>query len=213
MKNERDPARSVGQSPRRLDFIRELVQNDNTADTFGGRVQTRFPPEPNGFLHIGHAKAICLNYSVAAENDGVCLLRFDDTNPATEDADYAQAIRDDIAWLGFGADTEPMHASDYFGQLYEWAEYLVTRGAGLRGRPGRRHHLGHTWRLQKPRHRKPVARPQPRRQSGTAATDAIWTLSRRHQGAAGEDRHDTRQRVNARPGHVPDPPRLPLPHR
>ena len=112
---------------RPLDFIREQVRADNAAGTYAGRVQTRFPPEPNGLLHIGHAKAVCLNFEVAAEHGGACRLRFDDTNPEGEDAAYAQAIADDIAWLGF----EPgraVHASDYFERLYGWAEHLVSEG-------------------------------------------------------------------------------------
>ena len=118
----------AGGPTRPLDFIREQVQADNAAGTYRGRVQTRFPPEPNGFLHIGHAKAVCLNFEVAAENGGACRLRFDDTNPAGEDAVYAQAIADDIAWLGFQPAGRVVHASDYFEQLYAWAEHLVREG-------------------------------------------------------------------------------------
>ena len=84
-----------------LDFVRDLVRADNEAGTFGGRVQTRFPPEPNGYLHIGHAKAICIDYGVAAEFGGKCNLRFDDTNPDTEDIEFAGSIIDDLTWLGF----------------------------------------------------------------------------------------------------------------
>ena len=113
---------------RPLDFIREQVRADNAAGTYAGRVQTRFPPEPNGFLHIGHAKAVCLNFEVAAENGGACRLRFDDTNPEGEDAAYARAIADDIAWLGFEPDGRAVHASDYFERLYGWAEHLVQQG-------------------------------------------------------------------------------------
>ena len=115
----------MGERP--LDFIRKQVQADGEAGTFGGRVQTRFPPEPNGYLHIGHAKSVCLNFGVAAEHGGACRLRFDDTNPAGENADYARGITEDISWLGFEPGT-PVHASEYFEQLYEWAEYLVTKG-------------------------------------------------------------------------------------
>ena len=118
----------AGGAARPLDYIREQVQADNAVGTFGGRVQTRFPPEPNGFLHIGHAKAVCLNFEVAAEHRGACLLRFDDTNPEGEDAAYAQAIADDIAWLGYEPDGRPVHASDYFEHLYAWAEHLVRDG-------------------------------------------------------------------------------------
>ncbi len=110
------------------DFIRDLVRSDNAAGTFGGRVQTRFPPEPNGHLHIGHAKAICVDFGIAADFGGVCNVRFDDTNPDTEKGRYVESILDDVRWLGF----EPasiLHASDYFEKLYEWAEHLI--GAGL----------------------------------------------------------------------------------
>ena len=118
---------AVPGSGRPLDFIRKQVAADAEAATFGGRVQTRFPPEPNGYLHIGHAKSACLNFGVAAEGGGVCRLRFDDTNPAGEDASYARGISEDIAWLGFEPG-EAAHASDYFEQLYEWAEHLVRQG-------------------------------------------------------------------------------------
>ena len=107
-------------------YIRDLIAVDTASGRFGGKVQTRFPPEPNGFLHIGHAKAICLDFAIAAENNGVCNLRFDDTNPATEDVSYVDAIVEDLAWLGF----EPaatFHSSDYFEQLYGWAELLITK--------------------------------------------------------------------------------------
>ena len=119
---------SASDETRSLDNIREQVRADNEAGVFGGRVQTRFPPEPNGYLHIGHAKAVCLNFGVAGENGGVCRLRFDDTNPEGEDAAYAAAIAEDIAWLGFEPDGPAVHASDYFEQLYSWAEHLVRQG-------------------------------------------------------------------------------------
>jgi len=110
------------------DFVRELVRRDNDEGTFGGRVQTRFPPEPNGYLHIGHAKAITLDFELAREFGGVCNLRFDDTNPDTEDTAYVDGILEDLAWLGFPIEGEPLYASDYFEQLYDWAEHLIERG-------------------------------------------------------------------------------------
>lgn len=113
---------------RSLDFIREQVTADNEAGTFGGRVQTRFPPEPNGFLHVGHAKSIYLNFGLATEFGGTCCLRFDDTNPETEDVSYVDAIQEDLAWLGVTPSGPPRYASDYFEQIYEWAEDLVQRG-------------------------------------------------------------------------------------
>ena len=109
------------------DFVREKVRADNDSGKYGQRVQTRFPPEPNGYLHIGHAKSICLNFGVAEDFDGLCKLRFDDTNPETEDQDFVDGIIEDVRWLGF----EPkdiIYASDYFEQLYEWAMSLIERG-------------------------------------------------------------------------------------
>jgi glutaminyl-tRNA synthetase len=119
-----DATRDAG--PRR-DFLREAVAEDVASGRFGRPVRTRFPPEPNGFLHIGHAKSICLNFGIAREFAGACNLRFDDTNPATEDVQYVEAIRDDVRWLGFAWDEERF-ASDYFERLYEIAEALVRAG-------------------------------------------------------------------------------------
>jgi glutaminyl-tRNA synthetase len=98
-------------------FIRQIVAADVAAGKHGGRVQTRFPPEPNGYLHIGHAKAICLNFGIAAEFNGRCFLRFDDTNPSNEDVEYVEAIERDVRWLGFDWEDRLAHASDYFPQL------------------------------------------------------------------------------------------------
>ena len=110
------------------DFIREQVAADLVAGTNGQRVLTRFPPEPNGFLHIGHAKAICLNFGIAEDFGGLCNLRMDDTNPVTEKADYVTAIQDDIRWLGFEWNGDVRYASDNFEQLYKWAQDLVRQG-------------------------------------------------------------------------------------
>jgi glutaminyl-tRNA synthetase len=110
------------------DFIRDLIRDDNAAGTYGGRVQTRFPPEPNGYLHIGHAKSICLNFGVAEDFGGTCNLRFDDTNPEREDDEFVEAIQRDVKWLGFETNRGPLFASDYFETLYEWAEELVGKG-------------------------------------------------------------------------------------
>ncbi len=110
------------------DFLRELVHSDQEQGTFGGRVQTRFPPEPNGYLHIGHAKAIYVDFSIAAEFGGRCNLRFDDTNPDTEDTEYVEAIIDDLTWFGYPPPEPVLYASDYFEQLYQWAEHLIEQG-------------------------------------------------------------------------------------
>jgi glutaminyl-tRNA synthetase len=109
------------------DFIRDIIQADLDAKRHS-TVVTRFPPEPNGYLHIGHAKAICLNFGVAQEFGGRCHLRFDDTNPAKEEQEYIDAIEHDVRWLGFDWGTHLYHASDYFEQLYEWAEHLIRAG-------------------------------------------------------------------------------------
>ena len=111
------------------DFIREQVAADLAAGTNGQRVLTRFPPEPNGFLHIGHAKAICLNFGIAEDFGGLCNLRMDDTNPVTEKADYVNAIQEDIRWLGFEWNGDVRYASDNFEQLYAWAQDLVRQGS------------------------------------------------------------------------------------
>jgi len=111
-----------------LDFIREIVLADRQSHKHYGRVATRFPPEPNGYLHIGHAKSICLNFGIAKEFGGVCHLRFDDTNPLKEEQEYIDAIKRDVRWLGFDWGKHEYYASDYFEQLYGWAEQLITAG-------------------------------------------------------------------------------------
>jgi glutaminyl-tRNA synthetase len=113
--------------PAPADFIRTIVAEDRAEGKHGGRVATRFPPEPNGYLHIGHAKSICLNFGIAEENGGTCNLRFDDTNPAKEDVEYVDAIREDVEWLGFRWDSL-LFASDYFERLYQFAVELIRRG-------------------------------------------------------------------------------------
>ena len=110
-------------------FIRDIVAADHAAGKHGGRVVTRFPPEPNGYLHIGHAKSICLNFGLALDNPGgICHLRFDDTNPTTEDPEYVNAIQDDVRWLGFDWKDKLFFASDYFEQLYVYAQDLIRKG-------------------------------------------------------------------------------------
>src|SRR5215470_11636057 len=118
----------TGAAPPPVDFIREIVDEDVAAGRHGGRVVTRFPPEPNGYLHIGHAKSICLNFGVAAEHGGRCHLRFDDTNPNTEDVEYVDAIQADVRWLAFDWGPHRYFASDYFERLHGHAVELVRRG-------------------------------------------------------------------------------------
>ena len=121
-------SRTTPEAAPRLDFIREIITADNASGKHAGRVATRFPPEPNGYLHIGHAKSICLNFGIAGDFNGTCNLRFDDTNPVTEDVEYVESIQDDVHWLGFSWDDRLYYASDYFETLYECAETLIRDG-------------------------------------------------------------------------------------
>lgn len=112
-----------------VNFIRQIIDNDLVTNKFGGRVHTRFPPEPNGYLHVGHAKAICLNFGIANDYPNAkCNLRFDDTNPEKEEVEYIDSIKEDVAWLGFTWHDEPLYASNYFQQLYEYAIELIKAG-------------------------------------------------------------------------------------
>jgi len=124
-KSEKSPSGGTG---RPQDFIRTIITEDRKAGKNEGRVHTRFPPEPNGFLHIGHAKAICLNFGIASEFGGLCNLRMDDSNPLTEDIKYVEAIQKDVRWLGFDWEDRLFFASDYFDRLYEFAERLIQKG-------------------------------------------------------------------------------------
>ena len=115
-------------APGYRDFIRDIIDEHNRTGRFGGRVHTRFPPEPNGYLHIGHAKSICLNYGIAADYAGKFNLRFDDTNPVKEEQEYVDSIIEDVRWLGADFEDRLLYGSDYFQQMYEWAEELVRKG-------------------------------------------------------------------------------------
>ena len=110
-----------------LDFVRRIVEEDNRTGTWDGRVATRFPPEPNGYLHIGHAKSICLNFGIAEEYEGSCNLRYDDTNPAREEEEYVRSIEEDVSWLGYKW-TNKLWASDYFDTMYDYAVELIRKG-------------------------------------------------------------------------------------
>ena len=109
-------------------FIQKIINDDNDSGKWNGRVQTRFPPEPNGYLHIGHAKSICLNFGIAEDNQGKCNLRFDDTNPLKEEDEYVRSIIEDVKWLGFDWKDRMYFASDYFDQMYEYALELIRSG-------------------------------------------------------------------------------------
>ncbi len=109
-------------------FVRDIIQDDLQTNKYGGRVCTRFPPEPNGYLHVGHAKAIHLDFGLAKEFGGQCNLRFDDTNPSKEETEYVEGIIEDVKWLGGDFGDRIFYASEYFGQLYEWAVQLIKAG-------------------------------------------------------------------------------------
>jgi glutaminyl-tRNA synthetase len=118
----------TAQAPEPKNFIREIIDDDLKTNKFGGRVHTRFPPEPNGYLHIGHAKSICLNFGIARDYSGLCNLRYDDTNPTKEEQEYVDAIKRDVRWLGFDWEEREYYASDYFEQLYQYAVKLIKKG-------------------------------------------------------------------------------------
>jgi len=119
---------SANHTAQPLDFIRQIVAEDLKAGKNDGRLVTRFPPEPNGYLHIGHAKSICLNFGIAREFGGQCNLRFDDTNPTKEEQEYVDSIQEDVRWLGFDGEDRLYYASDYFEQMYDYAEHLIKTG-------------------------------------------------------------------------------------
>ncbi len=127
-KGKRTPGGGESSSSERGHFIREIIAEDVRAGKNDGRVRTRFPPEPNGYLHIGHAKAICLSFGMAQEFGGLCNLRFDDTNPCTEEEQYVETIKEDVRWLGFDWEGPELYASDYFEQMHEYAVRLIKAG-------------------------------------------------------------------------------------
>ncbi|MEK7849393.1 MAG: glutamate--tRNA ligase family protein, partial [Candidatus Omnitrophota bacterium] len=118
----------MGNAKPTKNFIRDIIDQDLAEGKNNGLVHTRFPPEPNGYLHIGHAKSICLNFGIARDYRGLCNLRFDDTNPRTEDIEYVNSIQEDVRWLGFDWEGRLYYASDYFEQLYEYAVKLIKKG-------------------------------------------------------------------------------------
>jgi len=132
MNNEKDVSNNssggnAGEE-RKLDFVRQIVADDLRTSKWGGAVVTRFPPEPNGYLHIGHAKSICLNFGIAAEFGGRCHLRFDDTNPEKEEQEYVDSITEDVRWLGWDWGEHLYFGSDYFQQMYDYAVQLIKQG-------------------------------------------------------------------------------------
>ena len=188
------------------DFIRDIVAEDLEAGKNDGRVMTRFPPEPNGYLHIGHAKSICLNFGIAQQFGGVCNLRFDDTNPTKEEEEYVESIMDTVRWLGFDWEDRLYYASDYFEQMYDYAEHLIKEGQafvcdltseqvreyrGTLTEPGK----------DSPFRTRPVAENLDlfrRMRDGR--------VPRRRPDPQGQDRHGLPQHQPAGPGALPHPP-------
>ena len=165
--------------PRPSNFIRDIILEDLKTNKYEGRVQTRFPPEPNGYLHIGHAKAICLDFGLADEFGGQTNLRFDDTNPEKEETEYVDSIMEDVKWLGFQWDGL-FYASDYFDQLYEWAVKLIKDGKAYVDDLTRRRdseisrHADRAWQGQ------PVSQSLGRRKSEAVRAHEGGRVSRRH---------------------------------
>ncbi|WP_054875723.1 glutamine--tRNA ligase/YqeY domain fusion protein [Oxobacter pfennigii] len=126
--NDAPAGKEEGEEKLLSNFIQDIIDKDMEENTYGGRVHTRFPPEPNGYLHVGHAKSICLNFGIAAQNKGKTNLRFDDTNPSKEDTEYVESIMEDVRWLGFDWEDRMFYASDYFEQLYDYAVELIKNG-------------------------------------------------------------------------------------
>ena len=186
------------------DFIRDIIE----ADIAAGRVRevvTRFPPEPNGYLHIGHAKAIALNFGVAQEYGGRCHLRFDDTNPAKEEQEYIDAIERDLRWLGFDWGRHLYHASDYFEQLYGWAEQLIRAGKAYVDDLAADGDAGDARHPDRARPRQPLSRARRGRKSRSVPPHARRRIPERGAGLARQDRHGRGQHQSARPGAVPHP--------
>ncbi|MDD4347337.1 MAG: glutamate--tRNA ligase family protein, partial [Desulfitobacteriaceae bacterium] len=125
---ERTREAAAESSALEANFIQTIINDDFNTNKYNRRVHTRFPPEPNGYLHIGHAKSICLNFGIAARNGGLCNLRFDDTNPTREEVEYVDSIKEDVRWLGFDWGDRIFYASDYFDRLYDYAVQLIKNG-------------------------------------------------------------------------------------
>ncbi len=191
------PDKASSTDAKTSNFLRQIIEHDLAAGTYAQRrwggspgdaahhaagvpdpakIRTRFPPEPNGYLHIGHAKSICLNFGLARDYGGVCHLRFDDTNPEKEDTEYVNSIIDAVKWLGFdwnGApDAPPYQASDYFGFMYRAAEHLIETGHAYVDEQTRRADAPEPGRLWQTRRGQPVSRPHPGREPGPLSRNA-----------------------------------------
>ena len=164
-------------------FVRDIVADDLAADRVKS-VITRFPPEPNGYLHIGHAKSICLNFGLAEEFAGRCNLRFDDTNPAKEEQEYIDAIQQDVRWLGYDWGDHLYFASDYFEQLYDWAEHLIREGKAYVDDLSAEEIRNYRGTLTEPGKGQPVPGPHGGGKSRSISQDAVRGVQGRRAGSA-----------------------------
>ena len=180
-----------------LNFIEAMVEKDLAEGKNKGRVQTRFPPEPNGYLHIGHAKAICLDFGIAQKYGGVCNLRFDDTNPVKEDLEYVDAIKEDIEWLGYHWNNI-YYASDYFQQLWDFAIQLIKEGKAYIDEQ-----TSEQIASQKGTPTQPGTNSPDRREPGVVPQDEQRRVGRRFDGIACQDRHGKPEHALPRPNHLP----------
>ena len=187
------------------DFIRHMIADDLESGVDDGRVVTRFPPEPNGYLHIGHAKSICLNFGIAEEIPGArCNLRFDDTNPTKEDEEYTESIQKDVRWLGFDWGERVYYASDYFDRLHEMAVLLIKDGKAYVDSLSQDEIREYRGTLTEPGSRQPPPHEARRGKPGPVPQDEPRRVQRRRSCPEGQDRHEFPQPEHARPGVVPD---------
>jgi glutaminyl-tRNA synthetase len=205
------PAHAETPAAAPLDFIRDIIDSDLRSGKHT-TVATRFPPEPNGYLHIGHAKSICLNFGVANEFGGTCNLRFDDTNPAKEDVEYVDSIIDTVRWLGFDWADRLYYASDYFEEIYKYTLGLIRDGKAYVDELTAEEIRDHRGTLTEPGRESPW-RDRPVEESLDLFARMRKRVRGRRQGAAREDRHGVAEHQSARPGPLPHPARHPPPHR
>ncbi len=212
MNHERNDAATATPS----NFIRNIIDEDNRTGKWASRVETRFPPEPNGYLHIGHAKSICLNFGVARDYGGVCHLRFDDTNPEKESMEYADSIIDAVRWLGFDWEKDgtshQYFASDYYDKLYQYAELLIERGKAYVDSQSADEMRTNRGSLTEPGTNSPYRDAHAARKPRFVPPHEGGRIQGRRACAAREDRHGLAEYEHARPGHLSDPFRASLPH-
>ena len=185
------------ETPAPSNFIRQIIKADIEAGKNDGRVHTRFPPEPNGYLHIGHAKSICLNFGLAANFKGLCNLRFDDTDPSKEEVEYVDSIKKDVRWLGFDWEEREFYASDYFEQLFEYALQLIKAGKAYVDSLNAEEIREYRGTLTEPGKKQSLSGPIHRRKSGSVRTDAGRGIRGRRSRAARQNRYGFAQYAHA----------------